>query len=229
MDAEPEARRDVPAAIPATTPADLTHDPKPHAEPGVFRPPPPPPRPPRDWGRLFRHTVIGIFLLACIAGAGAVAAPLVGDRVDDWLVKARSWLTDPAPVAFGDAVTLPSSIYHPRLRLRASDVVRSGADDELVAVRLDLTNLGDDPWNTALWSKLTLVDKVGYSHEAISAQIRQGATLSSRVHVAPGSTTTGYVVFRVPTGRALKELQFEVSPDSDDALLWRPAAALSGS
>jgi hypothetical protein len=170
---------------------------------------------------------VALVLLACIAGAGYIAAPLVHDRVDDWLTEARGALTDRTPVAFGDTVTLTDSIYHPSMELRADRVTRAGSNRELVAVRLRMRNTGEEAWQSGLWKKLTLVDRVGYSHDVVSARIPGRRALPERITVRPGATQVGYVVFRVPAGRDVKELQFKVSPVEDDLLVWRTARALS--
>lgn len=175
----------------------------------------------RDWARDGRHAVIALVLLGVIA----VAAALLMPRFNDAVVTAKGALEKRAPVEFGTTVTLRNSLYHPPLTLRADGVARAGSD--LVGVRLRLENTGDDPWATELWPQLTLVDKVGYSHEAVAHQGAPGTSLPERIRVAPESTLEGYVYFRVPAGRDLKELQFEVSPEEDDVLVWQTAEALA--
>jgi hypothetical protein len=171
--------------------------------------------------------LLQVALAAALVAAVIVVAPRVSG-VAGW---AQGVFAKDAPTTVGTAMTVKATSFHPDVEVLAGapvDVKAAGGakvakGQHLVAVPLRLTNQGLVRWDVAPTAKTSVVDGLGVAQHALKGVSVKGMTmLTGAQKIAPGKVVTGYVVFAVPEGRAIRSVTLALGEAGDEAT-WRVA------
>ncbi|HET6166517.1 MAG TPA: NERD domain-containing protein [Marmoricola sp.] len=171
-------------------------------------------------------------LLQVALAAALVAAVIVGaPRLSGLAGWAHGLVTQDAATTVGTAVTVKATSFHPDVQVLAGapvDVKSVGGaklpkGQHLVAVPLRLSNQSLVRWDIAPAAKTTVVDGLGVAqHTARGVTVKGLPLLVGTQKIAPGKQVTGYVVFSVPEGRAIRSITLALG-ESGDQTTWRVA------
>jgi hypothetical protein len=102
------------------------------------------------------------------------------------------------------------------------DTVRPQQGHQLVAVPLRIVNTGDTAWtsNADLDTEVRDQAGVGYSSDPAYSTVGAGNALPADIKLRAGRTTTGYVVFEVPSGTRVTKVRVTVGPGLPKTLRW---------
>lgn len=97
----------------------------------------------------------------------------------------------------------------------------STAGTRYVAVQLRVSNKGADAYDQAPWMLLKARDAAGESFSADPAvDTTAGPSMDPSLSLAPGDTTLGYLVFKVPAGQKLTRVQYTLSSRGGAVATW---------
>ena len=213
-----------PAPVPAAlatygrgTPAQAAHDPSARQARG-----------PRT-GVPRRVRLVAKLLAVAVAGALAVQFDLPA-RVSDVASGAVHFVLAPTrPI--GTAYAVPGLGSRPSLEVTArSPVVTSSTvpgveparGHQLVAVPVEVRNTGQKSWISQRSLDAVLTDATGatYSSDPAYTSVRAGKTLGPALMLTSGTSTRGLVVFEVPRGTRVADVQLRVGPSLPATLRW---------
>lgn len=146
-----------------------------------------------------------------------------------------------APARVGDTVELRGSAPGARMAVTVTSVVDPAdpANDfgspspgrKLVAVQFRLRNTGSATYSDAPSNGAEVIDEQGQGFNAtVTSTVTSGQAFPAGVHLAPGDSALGFVVFELPVSSHPSRVQFTLdSGFADQTGQWTVSATVAGS
>jgi hypothetical protein len=188
----------------------------------------------------FDSVVLGAVAIVTAAGCGSISmetpatsAPVqsspAGSQATTAPVSMPTFGTD--GLALGSSQVFPGESSEEEYRVTVSSVVDPATEsdglgllnsgDRLVAVRLTVANVGSGIEQDSIADHVTLVYSGGYIYEEADEMamysVSECKSFSATSTLAPNQSVSGCVVFQIPSGAVLSQLQYGAETPLGDA------------